>query len=297
MATGFEKSGDAAANTLRAVSGRLQGKKARQVVGFAPGLLEILLAIGIGVVALKLLYALLAPLPTPPTLPDSISSGGPSKAPSTVAAANPFRSAALDAAPPPDAPDSSAQYEETDLDLQLHGVITLEGDQTAIVSTPDGKQGNFRLGEEIWSDVTLERVLSSEQVVILAGAERQTLTLINRDPRDAARNASAANRPPQPAPSTSTAFSLSDIAQISPQITAQGMRLVVQPGPNRGAFNATGLKPGDIIVAVNNRRLGADPAAEARRFAELAKSGRFSLVVERDGVSVPVEIETPGGDG
>jgi type II secretion system protein C len=174
----------------------------------------------------------------------------------------------------------------------------LDDVSTAIISTPDNKQGHFKVGEEIWNDVTLERVLSSEQVVILASGVRETLTLINRDPEEV-RAAALPPARPQAASSglrpASGGFVFGDVARISPSMSGDGLRLVVQPGANRGAFDASGLKPGDVIVAIENRRIGADIVAEARRIAEMQPQGSIALTVERDGVSVPVELKLSRG--
>ncbi len=289
---------------LRALGQRLGGKRSRSALAAAPGFIEIGLAIGAGLALLSLFYALFAPLPTPQQLPAGVApvqAQGPA-----VISQNPFRSAAIEAAAP--AAPAPAEYEETRLDLQLHGVFTLGGVSSAIISTPDQKQGQFRVGEDIWNGVTLQQVLSSEQVVILASGVRETLTLINRDPEKAR---AAATAPPEEQPPTAAqgspgrltpaagGFILDDIARITPSASGAGLRLVVQPGPNRSAFDASGLRPGDVIVAIDNRRIGGDIVAEARRVAELKSRGSVALTVERDGVSVPVQLKlsrgAPGG--
>lgn len=290
-----KQSGASFESAAQALSERLNGKRSRSLIAVAPGVAELALVFAIGLAAAILFYKLFAPLPSPERLPSMAAPVAVQSASGEIEH-NPFRTAAIEAAAPE--PETGADYEETSLDLRLHGVFTLNDTETAFISTPDGKQGNFRAGEEIWRDVTLERVVSSEQIVILASGVRETLTLINRDPKEAANQStptSRAARPAQPAPSGG--LSIRDIAKISPISSTEGLRLVVQPGPNRRAFDASGLKPGDVIVAVNNRRLGSDLASEVSRFAGLARSGRVNLVVERDGVSVPVSLEFPGGGG
>ncbi len=297
MATTTQKSrtGAVAADALRGIAGKISGKRARIVAGVAPIVVEFVLAAAIGVLAAKLIFAMFAPSPTPDVLPAAAT-------PQAAAAASislehtPFRIAAVEATAPP--PDATAEYEETQLDLTLHGVFVLEGVPTAIISTPDGKQGSFGLGDTIWSDTSLERIVSSVQVVILVSGARETLTLKNRDPKQAGGNArptgpSPAAAPPA-SPLTSGALPIGDVARLSLAQSANGPRVVVQPGPNRGAFDAAGLKPGDVLVSVNNRRIGADLASESRRFAVMARTGKIRLLVERNGTPVPVEINLTG---
>ncbi len=297
MATTTQKPGTGAAlDALRGLADKASGKRARAVAGVAPILVEFVLAAAIGVFVAKLVFALFAPPPIPETLPAFPSGQTAGAAPVTLEE-TPFRIAAVEATAPP--PDETAAYEETQLDLTLHGVFVFEGVPTAIISTPDGKQGSFGLGETIWSDAKLERIVSSVQVVIMVGGARETLTLKNRDPREAGRAArpsgpSPAAAPPPAAALTSGTLPIGDVARLSLAPSANGPRVVVQPGPNRGAFNASGLKPGDVLISVNNRRIGADLASESRRFAVLAQTGKISLLVERNGTPVPVEINLTG---
>ncbi len=294
MATTTRKSGAGAMteDALRSLGGMLAGKRAQALLKRAPSIAEFVFAVLIGILAAKILFALFAPPPTPKRLP--VVSGAQSAQSAPLSLSNtPFRIASVEATAP--VPEATAEYEETQLDLTLHGVFVLSGIPTAIISTPDGKQGSFGLGDTIWSEVSLERIVSSEQVVMLVSGARETLTLKNRDPKDAVRRSQPAGPRPVALPQNAIGgLPIGDIANISLVRSADGPRLVLQPGRNKRAFQAAGLKPGDIVLAVNNRRLGADLASETRRFAALAESGKISLLVERDGTSVPVEIITTG---
>lgn len=299
MATTTRKSSTetAAADALRALAGKVSGRRVRLVAGVAPIIAEFALAVGIGILAAKLVFALFAPAPTPARLPTLAPAQTASSAAITLNN-TPFRIAAVEASAPP--PDAASTFEETQLDLTLHGVFVFEAVPTAIISTPDGKQGSFGLGDEIWNNASLERIVSSEQVVILVSGARETLTLKNRDPKQAARDARPTGpspAPPPPGQSTrSGVLPVGDVARLSLAQSANGLKVVVQPGPNRGAFNAAGLKPGDVLVSINNRRIGADLASESKRFAAMAQTGRIRLLVERNGTPVPVEIDlTEGG--
>lgn len=301
----------AAADVLRALAAKVSGRRARIAAGIAPIVVEFAIAIAIGIAAAKLVFAVFAPSPTPERLP-TLAPAQSASASAITLENTPFRIAAVEASAPP--PDAASTYEETQLDLTLHGVFVFEAVPTAIISTPDGKQGSFGLGGEIWSDASLERIVSAEQVVIVVSGARETLTLKNRDPKQAARDARSngaganeagtngaspkgsrtAPRPGQAAPPG--ILPVGDVARLSLAQSANGLKVVVQPGPNRSAFNAAGLKPGDVLVSINNRRIGADLASESKRFATMARTGRIRLLVERNGTPVPVEIDlTEGG--
>lgn len=277
-----------------AAAGFRKKPNARRVASSVPGFVEIGIVVLIAIATVRLMYDLIAPLPTAETLPSRIGSATPMTAePSNTE--NPFRAAAIEASAPAD-DGQNALYEETRLDLKLHGVLDLGGVQSATISTPDTKQGAFRVGETVWNNVTLERIISREQVVISQNGSRETLTLINRDPREAAARAAekASSQRAAPQSQAQGGIPIGRIVTVLPIAGDGGMRLVVQPGVDQAAFRATGLRAGDVIIAVNGRRLGRDILAEAR---ELANAGeqQLALTVERDGVTLLVTVDMDGG--
>ncbi len=66
--------------------------------------------------------------------------------------------------------------------------------------------------------------------------------------------------------------------------------VTVRPQGNDGGFRALGLAPGDVVVAVNGRRIKS--MDEARAMASQLTSNRAVLQVERGGQMVTVR---PGG--
>ncbi|MEO1251898.1 MAG: type II secretion system protein N [Pseudomonadota bacterium] len=273
----------AASSALRAWAERLSSPRMRKRIAAAPRLLEIALALALGAACLALAFSLFAPLPTPERLPATASPAVESDRAAAVTA-QPFRIAEVEAAAPA---TDLAQFEETQLNLRLHGVFDADGDVTAFISTPDGKQGRYRAGDEIWNGVRLDRVLSSEQIVINSRGDRETLTLVNRDPEKAAQAAAIAASAAQ----STQLPAFRDIIRFSVLPGADGMRLVVQPGPDAAAFSATGLRPGDLVLAVNDRPLGANVAAEQERLARLEEAETVSVTIERDGDQSTLSID------
>lgn len=285
-----------------AASGRDTPIGARDAGGFqravrlAPSLFEIVLAVGLGLIVISIAYALFGPLPTPRSLPAGAAPVAAAQAPDRLIE-NPFRQTDIEPAAVVDVGDVFA---ETSLDLKLHGVIKVGQSEAAIIQTPDGEQSRYGVGDEVWNGVTLDRI-DADRVVLLSAGVRETLRIINRsDTTGGFAPAPPQRRETQPASTLRSGnvddgLSISDIVSITPRATSDGLRLVVSPGANANAFAATGLRPGDQVLAVNNRRLPNDLAAAAQQMAGLADQNSISLLVERDGVAVPIDLELSAG--
>ena len=63
----------------------------------------------------------------------------------------------------------------------------------------------------------------------------------------------------------------------------------VYPGRDRAAFTAAGLRPGDLVTAVNGVQLD-DPAKALQLLGDLGQSGQVNLVVDRGGQSQNISI-------
>lgn len=276
-----------ATGAARRLSQLLAGRSGK-ILALAVPIIEAALAAGIGLVVLLIVMAIFAPLPTPERLPAARPSAAAATAPRDIA--NPFRSAdPASAAAVEEGPD----LEETELDLTLHGTWVDEGGGAAIIKTPDGRQERFSVGDEIWNGVRLDRVYR-DQVVIISGGARESLRLVNRDV-----TAVKSGRPaPAPTPAESgveaPGIALGDAVRIVPRTAADGLELRLEPGHDQRRFAALGLKSGDILIAVDNRRIGPEIASEAQRLRGLAGRSNISVVIERDGVALPLEIDLAG---
>ncbi len=249
--------------------------------------LELVLIAATTFLAGLVFWLVIGPLRDPPVVapaapaPTNVELSGP---------INPFRTAGL-------APGATEDLEigpdlaETTLNMTLHGTwVDAEGG-SAIINTPSDEQKRFRAGDTIWNNVTLERVYR-DQVVISRGGVRESLRLINRD--------TVARRPVDPAPqqqgaSAAGLVQLGDVVTAIPQQdSVGGVRLVLQPSRDRESFLKLGLRPGDILVAVDNQRLGPDIAESIERLRSTGNKKTLLLSVERGGVVTPVSI--PLGD-
>lgn len=280
----MERGAAIANDAARRISQLLAGRGVKILSRIAPAV-EIGLAAAIGLVLLLIVMALFAPLPTPQRLPGARPEAA-AAAPATGEISNPFRPAGSSeaAAPIEEKPDLA----ETKLDLTLHGTWVDENGGAAIIKTPDGRQDRFSVGDEIWSGVRLDRVYR-DQVVIISGGARELLSLVNRDSAAPPSQRTVRQAPPNTA--AAPAIALSDAVQIVPRAGPNGLRLTLEPGANTQRFAALGLRMGDILIAVDNRRIGPEIAFETQKLRELASRSSISVIVERDGVALPVEID------
>lgn len=178
----------------------------------------------------------------------------------------------------------------TALDLILFGVNVNEaaGSGSAIIAGPDGVQSSFAIGDEVQPGVKLAAV-AFDHVTLDRGGARETLFIDQSASADTPTTTMAA--PDTPAPAASG-------GELAPQALQSGVQfaprsedgqvtgLVVQPRGDGATFRAAGLKPGDVIRAVNGRPIGS--AADIS--AQITPGARLSLEVERGSSVVPVAL-------
>lgn len=185
----------------------------------------------------------------------------------------------------------------TALDLTLFGVNVNEasGTGSAIIAAADGVQASFAVGDEVQPGVKLAAV-AFDHVVLDRGGARETLFIDQSVPADAAAAGSPGLAPAANAPAPTT--DAASAGELSPQALQNGIGLapraedgrvtglVVQPRGDGAVFRAAGLRPGDVVRAVNGRPIGS----VADLSGQLAPGARLSLEVERGGAVVPVPL-------
>jgi general secretion pathway protein C len=282
--------------TAGGVFGRRRGSRQRPS-GRGVGLTEIVLVALIGLVAGRILVTALAPLPVAENPPPPQRAASPAQ--SGAADINPFRTATpAVAAVDNEAPDAV----ETSLDLTLHGTWNENEDAgSAIIRTPDGEQSVFLVGEEICCGAALVSV-HSDRIIISRGGTREALYLAGREPgaraaraprRASEKAAATGERAPARMPSDGAGIaSLFDgVARVNPSVDESGlMRFRLFPGEDETAFEAMGLRSGDVLVSINNRPAPTNMADLGAALSELRTSGRAEVVVERAGARVPLSI-------
>jgi type II secretion system protein C len=280
----------AAADALRArvtafVARRSKGKRpAASVIRLA----EYGLVGAIGTVFGGLFWLGLGPLPEPPAVsvppPPAIQTA-------SLASANAFRNGSAPAAPTAEELVSGPDLEETTLNLTLHGTWVDAAGGTAIIKTPDEKQGRYKRGDTIWESVTLERVFR-DQVVINRDGVRESLRLEGREPGAIPPKAAAA----QDVAAQGEVFAtLGNFISVAPETdNVGGVNLVLEPGEDYATFLASGLRPGDILVGIDGEPLGRDIGADIEYLKKVAGRNKVTVNVDRGGVVTPIEINLKG---
>lgn len=208
------------------------------------------------------------------------------------------RSALIASINPFDRADVTAATANLPSDLKLFGVRDnvsgLGGG--AIIGLPDGQQVSVSIGEEIMPGVTLvDTGFDFAEVQRQGGRQRIFLD------EDKAPEAVGANGTTAPAPSPAAAGEKAvTLAQVKGGASFQPRQqngavtgILVQPGGDAGAFAATGLQAGDVIVSVNGVRIQS--AADAAQLQQsLAPGASLALTVERNGQPASLTLKISG---
>lgn len=243
---------------------------------------------GIGVVFGVLFWLGLGPLPEPPAV--AVAPPPPAVQTASLGSANAFRNGSAPPAPTTEELVNGPDLEETTLNLTLHGTWVDAAGGTAIIKTPDDKQGRYKRGETVWESVTLERVFR-DQVVINRDGVLESLRLEGRDPALAPPPRAVADQQ-----ATGEAIAtLGSFISIAPQTdNVGGVKLVIAAGEDLATFLASGLRPGDILVGVDGEPLGRDIGADIEYLQKVAGRNKITVNVDRGGVIVPIEVNLKG---
>lgn len=182
---------------------------------------------------------------------------------------------------PPPAPTMPAVSPEG---LRLFGV-TGSG---AIIGTADGRQRLVRLARDVLPGLSLERVAADHAVLRSATGEfRLDFTGVS----------TAASGPATGALPTGEAAIRADVLRyqlaFEPRRAANGRTNshILRPGQNLPALERAGLRPGDVVLRVN------DSEFDSERMMDLAwtiaNADQVNFDIERNGR--PMRLSAPGG--
>jgi general secretion pathway protein C len=167
------------------------------------------------------------------------------------------------------------------VDLQLFGTrLGSDGvPGSAILGQPEGEQRSYVVGEEVASGVKLAAV-HFDHVVVERGGVRQSLSMPD------AEGGTASSAAPSGA-------SIADAFEFKPRMSGTAVTgAIVSPGRNKVPFAASGLRQGDVIVAVNGARI-TSPIDIQQLHAGLAPGARLILTVERGAQTLPIPLNLP----
>lgn len=185
---------------------------------------------------------------------------------------------------------------ETTLDLKLFGIRAGQDSSqgSAIVRTPDKRQGSFQVGDALFDGVRLEQVLP-DRVVISRGGVRESLYLDPEGSRSRASLSPATNR--AAAGPSDSQLSISDALeriQLRPRIVGNTISgFYVAPESDPATLALGGLEINDVVMSVNGVSLvSAERITDV--IEELQDATFVEMQIERDGASNAVEIDLSG---
>ena len=166
-------------------------------------------------------------------------------------------------------------------DLQLFGTrLGSDGIAgSAILGSPDGDQRSYVVGEDVSPGVKLAAV-HFDHVDLDRGGVRQSLYMPDADTRTEAETGQ---------PSTSIA----DAFDFKPRMSSGNVTgVIARPGRDKVPFAASGLRQGDVIVAVNGARI-TSPIDVQQLQGSIAPGARLILTVERGAQTIPIPLNLP----
>lgn len=274
-----------------------------QHAGRLAGAVVLVLAIVLGMLVARLGWALVPPpdgiWQPAPVQPRAESSGGPAYDMQRLVSAELMGSY--------EAPEQSASEQavedapETRLSLTLLGVYAADEDSMsrAIIASSQGDEDIYAIGDTISRNVTLHSVFA-DRVIISREGTLETLRMERDGVGDARTAGSGASRTPVSnsgnlqAPNPERLGDIRNELLSDPSKASNYIRVVpassggaqrgyrIYPGRERALFEAAGLRPGDLVTAVNGIPL--DSAQRALSLLnELSNAQSINVTVERGG--------------
>jgi general secretion pathway protein C len=190
-------------------------------------------------------------------------------------------------------PGDASNAPQTSIPLVLTGIIAADNPENglAIIGENAASAKVFAVGDTIPGGVKLHQVLG-DRVILDRNGALESLVL----PRQSGPPLGMAPSAPPPMPTAENPIvdrmrqlianepgAISDIMRPQP-VFAQGKQrgYRVYPGRNRQAFIRLGLRPGDLVTAINGTPLD-DPARGQEVFSTLGSSSEAHVTVMRNG--------------
>ena len=198
---------------------------------------------------------------------------------------------------------------ETTLNLKLTG-RTAGANGTAILRTPDNKEGNYRLGDEIVAGVTLEAV-NKDFIVLDVDGEMQRLTFERGADTGLIKKTQADGNVPQTVlkvrvssengiRQTQSAAIASDVSQLFQNVS---LRRVMKDGyltgysvkANRPSVDLTplGFSKGDVITNIGGTDITIGRPDFMALFEQAEKNGGIDITVLRNGQIRTIKLGKP----
>lgn len=205
---------------------------------------------------------------------------------------------------------------KTTLSLKLTGIVASdeEGRGAAIIENK-GKQATYGIGEQVDGTTATVRRVMRDRVILMNSGKEETLMLDGEEYRRAdvgvapvattqsPRATTAATSQLQDmrrelrANPTAAMNHLSDYLRVSPVRDGEGLQgWRVNPGRDPQVFSAVGLKPNDLVIAMNGTDLTNLQQAMGV-INQLGQMDEVALTVLRDGQQYEVNFALPQDGG
>ena len=218
-----------------------------------------------------------------------------------IARAHLFGEVPLDANP---ALSELTEAPDTRLDLTLMGILAATADRgsRALIGASNGEEKPYAIGDDVVRGVRLQAIFP-DRVILARGGQLETLRLDKDAPSRGSAPAPVASAPAAGG-STETSAMLANIRQellsdpsraseyIRIQPASSGGQLRgyrIYPGRDRSAFNAVGLRPGDLVTQVNGIQLN-DANTALQMLGQLSQASSISVLVDRGGQQQVVNV-------
>ena len=176
-------------------------------------------------------------------------------------------------------------------------------DSRALIKDAKNEQKPYAVGDSIIDNVKLHAIYHN-RVILDRSGRFETLTL-EQEKNAATRKVASANRNSPPNRITGeVAQSLGEARQQilqDPSKAAQFLRIQperrggkiigyrVYPGSDRSLFNKVGLRPGELVTAINGQPLD-NPGESLKLLSDLSQAPSVSVTLERGGQSRTVNV-------
>lgn len=175
---------------------------------------------------------------------------------------------------------------ETSLNLKMVGRRAGEGG-SAIIQTPDRKQGVYRVGDEIISGVVLKTV-TPDYIVLSLNGRLERLTFERAD--QSAMVSAMPGSQPAATPNISAETLMSSIYLERAEQNGRSVGFRIKSRQAGLDLSSTGLRTGDIVTRIGNQDLTTGRPDLQKLLTQLSARSSTNVELIRDGQRLTVKV-------
>ncbi|HEX4895057.1 MAG TPA: type II secretion system protein GspC [Solimonas sp.] len=190
---------------------------------------------------------------------------------------------------------------ETRLSLTLMGILAGDqNDSRALIASSNGEEKPYAIGDDVVPGVSLQAIFP-DRVILSRSGQLETLRLDKDAPSQGGGPVAEAGPAPDTSGAAQSLASIRDQVLADPARASEFVRVQpsnvngqlkgyrVYPGRERGPFADSGLRPGDLVTAVNGIQLDDNQKA-LQMLTDLSKANAVNLTVERGGQTQTINL-------